>query len=126
MEQRGPWFRVRLAGGSAFLRASEQAEFHSLERLFENSLTYVEETGGGQFFPTPGASSEAIAIPGGGRAVRVVKFRMHGGQRWVNIEVMSHSICDDNEEKPRVTARGWLPAYAPAGEPTIWFHPRGC
>ena len=38
---------------------------------------------------------------------------------------LSHSICQ-SAEAPTVTARGWVPAHAGSGEPTVWFFSRGC
>ncbi len=58
-------------------------------------------------------------------SVRVLGFRRVGGRLWTNVEVMSHSVCE-SIEAPTVKARGWMPAHAPDGEPTIWFSSRGC
>jgi hypothetical protein len=57
--------------------------------------------------------------------VRVVEFRRVDDRLWVRVEVLSHSICESTQE-PAITARGWMRAHAPSGEPTIWFYSRGC
>jgi hypothetical protein len=62
VDQRDRWFKLRLADGFAWLRASEQAEYHSLDRLLED-LPYVEESAGGVFFPSPGAIAEGFPSP---------------------------------------------------------------
>jgi hypothetical protein len=57
--------------------------------------------------------------------VRVVGLRRIADRLWVDVEVLSHSICGSTEE-PTVRARGWMSAHAPSGAPAIWFHSRGC
>jgi hypothetical protein len=44
---------------------------------------------------------------------------------WFQIEVMSHSICNDPSE-PKVIDRGWVAAHSRSGQPAIWFFSRGC
>jgi hypothetical protein len=125
LEQRGRWFKVRLADGTAWLQASPRAEYLSLERLLEHGLTYLTDHWDGRLAKGPDAPS--VEIPGSRaeRAVRAIGFQDRRGQLWVDVEVLSHSPCTSNEE-PRVDARGWLPAHAVSGEPTIWFYSRGC
>jgi hypothetical protein len=74
------------------------------------------------------ADRERLAEEAWGREhddVRVVSVRQIAGAYWLEIEVVSHSICT-SREPPTVEARGWIPAHAPSGEPTIWFAARGC
>jgi hypothetical protein len=59
------------------------------------------------------------------RDVRVVGFRDVAGVLWLEIESLSHTSCSSSEP-PTVKARGWIPAHAPSGEPTVWFAARGC
>lgn len=59
------------------------------------------------------------------RSVRVVGFRPLGDRVWIEIEILSHSICESTEE-PMVEARGWIPAHARSGALTVWFYSRGC
>jgi hypothetical protein len=125
LEQRGRWFKVRLADGAAWLHASPRAEYLSLERLLEDGLTYLTDHWDGRLAKAPDTASVEIAGPRAERSVRVIGFQEHRGQRWVEVAVLSDSPCTSNE-KPRVAARGWLPAHALSGEPTIWFYSRGC
>ena len=125
LEQRGRWFRVRLTDEDAWLHASERAEYFSLERLLTKGLTYLSEGWDGRLAQSPGESGEELRGARPDLPVQVFGFRQHDGELWVEAAVLSHSICESNEE-PRVSARGWLPAYARSGEPAIWFYPRGC
>jgi hypothetical protein len=57
--------------------------------------------------------------------LRVLGFRDAPGGLWVQVEVLSHPICASPPD-PTVRARGWVPAHADSGEPTVWFSSRGC
>jgi hypothetical protein len=57
--------------------------------------------------------------------VRVVQTREVAGILWLDVEMLSHTGCSSSEP-PTVKARGWIPAHATSGEPTVWFSARGC
>lgn len=127
LEQRGRWFRLRLETASAWVRASDRDVFHPLERLYEDALPYLTSDWSRQLSPAPGGSGRAARIPAATRepSVRIVGSRQSGGRLWFQIEVMSHSVCTAGNE-PEVIDRGWVPAHAPSGQPSIWFFSRGC
>lgn len=127
LEQRGRWFRLRLEPGSAWVQASDQDLFHPLEKLYEDALTYLTSDWSRQLSAAPGGSRRAARIPSAMNepSVRIIGSRQSGGRLWFQIEVMSHSVCTGNNE-PRVIDRGWVPAHAPSGQPSIWFFSRGC
>jgi hypothetical protein len=123
LEQRGRWFRVRLSSGTAWLPASARAEFLPLERLLESELAYVTEESDGRLAMFPGEGGEIRVEKN--TTVRVLKSRWCGGRHWVYVEALSHPFCESSD-KPRVLARGWMPAHGSSGEPSIWFPSRGC
>jgi hypothetical protein len=127
LQRRERWFKVRLSGGAAWLRASDQAEYFPLERLLIKSLTYVTEAFEGRLAPSPGAApaDEDRAAVAPGTSVQVTELRQVGDRLWVHVEVLSHSPCE-SPENPSVVQREWLPAHASTGEPTVWFYSRGC
>jgi hypothetical protein len=126
LEQRGPWFRVRLADGSAWLRATERDRFHPLERLLKEGLTYLTSDWNGQLSSQPsGRGRKARAAGQAETSVRVSRSTWAHGGLWLYVEVMSHSGCEGGDE-PRVVDRGWVPAQAPSGARVIWFYSRGC
>lgn len=126
LQRRGRWFKVRLGDGAAWLQASQQDDYFPLEELFTDRLTYVTDASDGHLAASPGATREAGGDSvASGRHVRVGEFHRAGDQLWVYVEVLSDSICESTGE-PEVTARGWMPAHAASGEPTIWFSSRGC
>jgi hypothetical protein len=127
LQRRGRWFKVRLSGGAAWLHASDAAEYLPLERLLKKGLTYVTDAFGGRLAPSPGATpvDEDPAAVAPGTSVKVTEFRRVGDRLWVHVEVLSDSPCQ-SPENPSVVQRGWLPAHASSGEPTVWFYSRGC
>lgn len=130
LEQRDKWFRVRLASGSAWVEASPADRFMPLSELFEEfvGVTAITRAFSGALAIAPGratdASSPRVAAL---QPARVIEIRTVGGQSWVHVEVMNHSICSAAESgPPDVVGTGWMPLHASNGEPTIWFSSRGC
>ena len=124
--QQRPWFKVRLADGAAWVRASAQAEFYPLERLYEERLTYLTTAWDGRLAKSAGGVTQATRTPvTPAPSVRVISAQRESDQLWFYVEVLSYSGCEPGEE-PKVTERGWVPAYSPSGERSIWFHSRGC
>ena len=128
LERRGRWFRVRLPDGAAWIQASERDEFHPLDRLLPQRLTYLTSAWDGGLAASPGAARVGARQAGTSPEphVRVVELRQVDDDLWVRVEVLSHSVCDPAVAEPVVTARGWLPAHTASGELTIWFFARGC
>ena len=58
--------------------------------------------------------------------VRVLGFRQVGDRLWVDVELMTHSICASTDQEPKVVQRGWMPLHAASGAATLWFAARGC
>jgi hypothetical protein len=132
LQQRERWFKVRLTDGAGWIHASERDRFLSLEELFRhNETTALTELWDRYLAGSPGAN--LVRVPGDPRRrfigyltpVVVIAFDLIGEQQWIQVELLSHSICESSEE-PTVTGRGWMLAHAPSGEPTIWFSSRGC
>jgi hypothetical protein len=127
VDRRGSWFKVRLAEGAAWVQASARDKFYPLEDLLENGLTYLTGDWDGQLRSRPGAHGRpARTAPRAGElSVKVLESLRVKGELWFNVQVMSHSACDAGGE-PNVVDSGWVPAYGPSGEPSIWFYSRGC
>jgi hypothetical protein len=129
LERRDRWFKVRLSDGAGWLYAAAHDEFHSLEALLANGLTYLTVDFDGRLMKTAGSAMPAAGEQelGLGRdtPVRAIDFRLVDGDLWVHVEVLSGSICT-SIDPPTVTRRGWLPAHNAGGQPNIWFYSRGC
>ena len=130
LEQRGQWFKVRLASGSGWLEASAADRFMPLSDLFEEfvGVTAITKEFSGQLVSAPGRAAEATSPRVAAlQPARVIEIRNVSGHAWVHVEVMNHSICSAAENgPPEVVGTGWMPLHASNGEPTIWFSSRGC
>ena len=111
-EHRAGWYQV----------ARANPEWRKAERLWLAAADW-------RFHPVSDpAERERLARQSYGRetlSARVLAYREIAGVPWVEVEVLSHSLCEGMEE-PSVRARGWIPAHAPSTEPNIWFSSRGC
>jgi hypothetical protein len=127
LERRGKWFRVRLIVGSAWLEASAQDEFYSLEQLVKDSLTYLTEAWSGRVAASPGSAGRPAKLPrpAADQPVRVRRASREKEGLWFFVDIMSHSACEGDGE-PTIADQGWVPAYGKADAPTIWFYSRGC
>jgi hypothetical protein len=130
LEQRDRWFRIRSSRGTAWLQASAADRFMPLSDLFEEfaGVTAINPPYNGRLVEAPGrsisASSPRVVAT---QPARVIEMRSTFGEQWVQVEILSHSICDAGREgPPEIVATGWMPMHAPNGEPTIWFSSRGC
>ena len=124
--QRGQSFRVRIPGGAAWLRASKRDEFRSLQQLLKSDLTFVTESATGELRAVPGNAGVVMRErTRENQNVRVVQFRQLKDALWIEVELLRESPCE-SPQKQTVVGRGWMPAHAPSGEPTLWFPSRGC
>lgn len=129
LAEQGGWFKIRLTNGAGWLQASARDLFMPLADLFSQypTLTSLTEVHRGGLLENPaeGAGSGS-AIPARS-PVRVVEFREIGGETWLRVALMSHSICDaESGGPPEVKSVGWVRAHSPSGEPAVWFSSRGC
>lgn len=124
------WFKIRLATGGAWLHASARDRFMPLADLFSEYLTLTALTAAhsGALFEAPGVMAAGANPPlPAGTPVRVLEVRAHDDQAWLQVALMSHSVCDvERSGPPEVVGLGWVAAHAPSGEPAVWFSSRGC
>jgi hypothetical protein len=124
------WFKIRLSGGSGWLRALPYRRFMPLADLFSEyvTLTSLTDAFSAPLLDAPGGRPIVVkSTLASGFPVRVVEVRNVGEQLWLHIALMSHSICDaEHGGPPEVEGLGWVPAHASTGEPTVWFSSRGC
>ena len=126
LAQQGRWFKIRLEDGAAWINASPRDEFKSLTVLFDQALTAITEHVTGRLRSTPGGAEIGSHLKAD-QSVNVREVRQVGAAQWLNVEVLDFSPCTVPVGKePQVIARGWMPAHAESGEPTVWFSSRGC
>jgi hypothetical protein len=114
LERRPGWYRVAPANQSlgqmegAWLEEASAWRFHAVTDDVERGKL-AERAWGPEKWRT-----------------RTVGTRRVGDALWFEVEVLSHSFCEDPRRPAVVRARGWIPAHAPSGLPNIWFYSRGC
>jgi len=125
LQRKEAWFRIRLAGGAAWIHATEQNVFHPLEELLAENLAYVANPDGAGLAAAPGADRSAAAdLLTADRPVDVLQSQRVGDELWLRVAIQNRSLCEG--EDPTTIAEGWLPAHTSSGEPIVWFYSRGC
>lgn len=125
-ERHEQWYKVRAGARGVWLQASPRDEFHSLERLFSRALTYFTTEWSGRLVNAPGGSQVVASRAHDSEPpVEVLGLQESGGQLWARVALLSHTICESNEE-PRVLAEGWAPVHSATGQLAIWFYSSGC
>jgi len=126
----GPWFRIALQRGSAWVRRDEPRDFLSYPQLLKNGLSYVRDGWGAKLWETPGAPvtarlpSKWTSYARQNVPMTFLGFRRVADELWIHVRLEIES-CGESLEgvKP---LEGWIPAYRPHGEPSAWFYARGC
>jgi hypothetical protein len=122
------YFLIRTSRGAGWLSPNNAGAFHPLETLIGQSLTYLTDAWDGTVSASPGSTARtrvAQRRPNGNEDVRVNRSQTVDGKLWVEIEVMSHSLCE-SDKPSTIKARGWIRAHDEIGAPTVWFASRGC
>lgn len=126
LAQQGRWLKIRLEDGAAWVNATSRDQFKPLAELFDQALTAITEHFTGRLRNAPGGTVTGDRYTNN-RSVRVLEVRQVGAAQWINVEVLDYSPCTvPVGREPQVMARGWMPAHAESGEPTVWFSSRGC
>jgi hypothetical protein len=129
-QRAGSWFRIALQRGSAWVRRDEPRDFLSYPQLLKNRLAYVRDGWGARLWETPGATVTA-RLPSKWKSyarqsvpMTFLGFRRVAGKVWIHVRLETES-CGEPLEGVKALA-GWIPAYRPNGEPSVWFYARGC
>lgn len=131
VDRRGELFKIRLSAGRLAWIFSPPSRFMSYESLLEEftGVTFFTDAFDGELRNAPGltVANRPAARAKPGQPARIIESRRVADRLWLNVEVFNHSLCDAGAQGPPETiARGWLPAHANDGEPTVWFSSRGC
>ena len=131
-ERRGPWFRIRLAQGSVWIRRDDPTEFLPYPEVVKEKLPYVLQGWNGTLRATPSASGRVIPLTEGwkerldrGPNIEYLGSRRVGGDLWLQITLTADPPCGDTLEG-MTPVSGWIPAYKPNRAPAVWFSSRGC
>jgi hypothetical protein len=131
-ERRGPWFRIRLKQGSAWIRRTDRTDFLPFPEILREHLAYTMQTWDGTLRATPGPSGRITPLSPGWKALtdRQLSFEYLGSRRvgndiWLRIRLAAKGPCDQMYENV-TDVEGWIPAYYADRTPLAWFSSRGC
>ena len=123
------YFLIRTSRGVGWLSPQKAGTFHPYETLIrEDRLTHLTDAWDGLVSASPGSGNRTRVSqrrPYGYEDVRVKGLQAVNGKLWVDVEVISHTICE-SDKPPTIKARGWIPAHDAIGAATVWFSSRGC
>jgi hypothetical protein len=128
-ERSGPWFRIALQHGSAWLAHIDVGDFLAYPDLLTHRLAYINQEWDGRLWTAPGRGVPA-RIPAGwtphlqNASVEVLDVRRVGRDTWIRVR-LEVETCGERLDGLTPVA-GWIPAYDTAGGPSVWFYSRGC
>lgn len=128
-ERSGRWFRIALQRGSAWILRQNQDAFEAYPELLMNKLAYIDTGWDGRVWQTPEISTGRPAAGwtpylAQGIPVQVLATRRLNDNVWIHVRLETN-VCGETLAGVTSTT-GWIPAYRPAGTPSVWFHSRGC
>jgi hypothetical protein len=131
LDRRGQAYKIRLSDNRSGWVISSSNRFMSFESLLEEftGVTFLTDRFGGELRTAPGlsVSNKIVSQAKAAQPARVIETRRVADRLWLHVEVFNHSLCDAAAQgPPESIARGWVPAHADDGEPTVWFASRGC
>lgn len=131
LERQLDWFRVHLGSRSGWILPADPDAYRAYEQLVRESLAYVKEGWTGELRAAP-ANGSATRVPEewlrylrDDLTVEVLEDRVVDGELWFKLRLDPAYGCGTLPGDPPAV-EGWVPAYGPSGENTIWFHSRGC
>lgn len=130
LARRGDRFKIALQNGAAWVEPMAGAEFHPLEDLILERLSFLTDAWNGMVCGDPGDSGSCREIGpwvDDSLNVTVLGHRETGERLWFEIEVPPRDRDSCGQPAPDVSpVRGWISAHHDNGEPAIWFYSRGC
>jgi hypothetical protein len=136
VSRRGPWFKVVIAGGFAWLRIRPEMVFRSVPTLLQGAYAYATEGAGSlRLHQQAGGTGGWVDTPVKESAPLVVQVAQHvNGQLWLQVGLLPEAAagsadrvgCSNPDEAHAFLAVGWLAFQDQARTPRVWFYSRGC
>ena len=131
-ERRGPWFRVRLNEGSAWIRHEDPENFRAYPEVLRQHLAHTMPNWNGTLRATPGPFGRLIPLSSGWKevlhrqpSIEYLGSRRVGSELWLHIRLIAKPECGQIYEGVS-DVEGWIPAYDTDRSPLAWFSSRGC
>ena len=131
-ERRGPWFRIRLKDGSAWIQHSNENDFLPYPEILRDNLPHTQQSWDGTLRARPGSSGPMTPLPSGWKAlldrqlsIQYLGSQQVGNELWIHIRLAAKASCGQTYEGV-TDVEGWIPAYQADRTPSAWFSSRGC
>ncbi len=124
------WYRLRTREGRfGWLSADSAGTYWPYDEFPIRRLSYLGAAWDGFVWPSPGAGLPTRSPIYATRerpeyAANVFESQRIGGSLWFRVEILASDPCEGGT--PKTLNAGWVPGYGVGGNPTIWYHPRGC
>jgi len=127
----GLWYKVRFTVGDktgyGWVQHSDGAQYREVHSLVSSGLAFLTDAWDRRLFERPvvEGSARTLERTDPSDAVRVIDVYYERGRSepWFLLAVVRGQCTGEPLE---ILATGWVPAYAPDGQNTVWFHSRGC
>jgi hypothetical protein len=135
-ERSGPWYRIALPRGSAWIKRTNPKDFLPYPALLHGNGAHLVAGWGGKLWRTAGTGRGTFMPKAWRQFVRdsrqeeidvdILGRRRIGRELWVHVRFARKNVCEEPpDDLPNVS--GWVPAYRPSdGETNLWFYSRGC
>ena len=131
-ERRGPWFRIRLKDGSAWIRHTDESDFLSYPDMLRDHLAHTMQTWNGTLRATPGVTGRVTPLSPEWKvltdrqlSIEYLGSRRVGNDVWLHIRLAAQAACGQVYEGV-ADVEGWIPAYHTDRTTLAWFSSRGC
>jgi hypothetical protein len=127
----GPWYKVRYTVGDetgyGWVEHSDGAQYREVHSLVSSGLAFLTEAWDRRLFERPDAAAPARTLDRDGetdsaRVIDVYYTRGHS-DAWYLLAVVRGECSGEPLE---IVATGWVQAYTPQGDNSVWFRSRGC
>jgi hypothetical protein len=127
----GPWYKVRYVVGDktayGWVTHMAGAQYREVHSLVSSGLAFLTDAWDRRLLERPAADASGRMLVRNGQSdsVRVIEVYYASGQSdpWYLLAVVRGECTGEPLE---IVGTGWVPAYTPAGDNTVWFHSRGC
>ena len=131
-ERRGPWFRIAIPQGSAWIEGTNENDFLSYPLLLSKRMAFLRNDWDGQLRQSPGFGFPTAPIPPEWTqhiprqiGIDVLGLTRVNNDDWIHVRFATER-CGDSTVTMLKQVEGWLPAYRLSGTTTAWFYSRGC
>jgi hypothetical protein len=131
-ERRGPWFRLAIPRGSAWIERANADDFLPYPQLLTRRMAFLRNDWDSQLRRSAdfGSATEPLPLQWKERVPReigieVLRITRVGNDDWIHVRFVTER-CGDDTLKGLKPMQGWLPAYRADGTPAAWVYSRGC